>query len=58
MIEPLDQSCEIADAVAVAVLVRGDVQAVDDGVLVPEIEQSSRPQLRLTRYAKDVSAVR
>src|SRR3546814_5388287 len=35
VVEPVDQSCEVADAVAVAVLERLDVQLVDDRVLVP-----------------------
>lgn len=54
MIQLLDQPCEVADAVAVAVLVSGDVQAVDDGIFVPEIEQSSRPQLRRHLMQKGV----
>src|SRR5207248_10478899 len=36
VIEFLDQPAEIADAVAVAVVKRLDVELVDDGVLVPE----------------------
>ena len=36
IIELLDQAAEIADAVAVAVVERLDVQLVDDRVLVPE----------------------
>ena len=36
VIEPLGQAAEVADAVAVAVAKRADVQLVDDGVLVPQ----------------------
>ncbi len=37
IVELFGQSCEIADAVIVAVGKRLDVQLIDDGVLVPEI---------------------
>ncbi|MGY3427482.1 hypothetical protein ACVWZW_007986 [Bradyrhizobium sp. F1.13.4] len=46
VIQSLDQPCEVSDTISVAILVGGDVQAVDDGIFVPEIEQCSRPQLR------------
>src|SRR6185503_14207470 len=37
VVEPPRQSGEVPDAVAVAVHVRLDVKAVDDGVLVPQV---------------------
>jgi hypothetical protein len=38
MVEAIGQTAEIADAVAVRVHEGLDVDAIDDGVLVPEIE--------------------
>ena len=37
IVEPARQADEVADAVAIAVDVLLDVQAIDDGVLVPEV---------------------
>ena len=37
VVQPARQAVEVADAVAVAVDVLLDVEAVDDGVLVPEV---------------------
>ena len=42
VVEPAHQPFEIADAVAVGVLVLLDVEAVDDGVLVPEVVDRHR----------------
>jgi hypothetical protein len=36
VVEPLGETAEVTDAVAVAVVERADAQLVDDGVLVPE----------------------
>ena len=42
IVEPAHQPFEVADAVAVRVLILLDVQAVDDGVAVPEIVERHR----------------
>ncbi len=42
VVEPVRQSAEVADPVAVRVHVGVDVDAVDDGVLVPEVEHALR----------------
>ena len=42
IIEPAQQALEIADAIAVGVHIGADGQAIDDGVLVPEIVDHAR----------------
>ena len=50
VVEPLGQSGEVADAVAVAVHERLDVDLVEDGVLVPvALHQAPRHRQRSTR---------
>src|SRR5262249_36363533 len=41
--QALEQSAEVADAVAVTVLIGPDVQLIDDGVSVPEVGHGSTP---------------
>ena len=50
VVEPPHQALEIADAVAVGVHVGADGQAIDDGVLVPEVvdHESSRARFSHT----------
>jgi hypothetical protein len=38
MVEAVSQPLEIADAVIVAVHVGGDIEGIDNGVLVPKVE--------------------
>ena len=47
VVDALGQAGEVADAVAVGVQVGLDVQAVDDGVLPPQVAACSRPAPRL-----------
>src|SRR5919106_2759299 len=46
VVEPMRQSVDVADAIAGAVHERLHVDAVDDGVLVPEVEHHPSPLLR------------
>lgn len=39
VVQSPNQPCEVADAIPVPILIGGHVQAIDDGVLVPEIQQ-------------------
>src|SRR3954454_4311562 len=52
--QAMGESLEVADAIAVAVLKRFDVQRVDDGVLVPEIVDTHPESLLMSRgFAPD-----
>ena len=49
MVEPAGQSFEIADPVVVSIHEGGDIEAVDNRILVPEVEHGLLPRIR--RYA-------
>jgi len=51
--QPVGQTGEIADAVAVRVQERLDVEAVDDGVLVPEVVNHARGRSKLCSATLD-----
>ena len=58
MVEPVGEALEIADAVAVRIHEGLDIEAVDDGVLVPEIEHGSTNLSRCMRAARSRSGRR
>jgi hypothetical protein len=55
VVDLLDQAAEVAAAVAVAVGVGLDVQAVDDGVLPPQVRRLRQPHAALLNWGRTFS---
>jgi hypothetical protein len=56
VIQPIGETLEVADAVPVGIHERLDVQAIDDGILVPEIEHRTIPPWAARRRTRSATA--